>query len=239
MQRLLLTTALVAFASAAQAQLFTGGATFTITTQNSPAAGGPNSVPFDIGVPQLLDGGALSVVINVVNAVDFATTGSQWLVFSYSTPDFSALSSGGQNWSIEQVGIPLAQNANFIADFTSWTTDGQPLAQVGAIFGQTIGSNPVPGSNGNGEGTSGFVDPIAAGPAPQLGAFADPFNIVVNGLGGNIPTGFNQALEFEPASFVPPATGVPEPSTWAMLGLGFAFLGWVAMRKKKESFSAL
>ena len=32
-------------------------------------------------------------------------------------------------------------------------------------------------------------------------------------------------------------TGVPEPSTWAMLGLGFAFLGFVGLRSRKASVS--
>lgn len=40
--------------------------------------------------------------------------------------------------------------------------------------------------------------------------------------GGSI-TGFNQAME----------TGVPEPSTWAMLGIGFGFLVWVARSRTR------
>ena len=35
-------------------------------------------------------------------------------------------------------------------------------------------------------------------------------------------TGFNQSME----------TGVPEPSTWALIGLGFGFLGFVGIRKR-------
>jgi hypothetical protein len=32
-------------------------------------------------------------------------------------------------------------------------------------------------------------------------------------------------------------SGVPEPTTWAMLGIGFAFLGWAASRKAKQRFA--
>ena len=37
-------------------------------------------------------------------------------------------------------------------------------------------------------------------------------------------TGFNQAME----------TGVPEPSTWAMLIIGFAGLAWAGLRRAQE-----
>ena len=32
-------------------------------------------------------------------------------------------------------------------------------------------------------------------------------------------------------------TGVPEPSTWALMGIGFAFLGFVGLRNRKASVS--
>jgi hypothetical protein len=41
-------------------------------------------------------------------------------------------------------------------------------------------------------------------------------------------TSFTQALEFTPANFTP---GAPEPSTWAMMFLGFAGLGFLGYRK--------
>ena len=38
-------------------------------------------------------------------------------------------------------------------------------------------------------------------------------------------TGFNQSMQ----------TGVPEPSTWAMLGLGFGLLAFLGARRKRNS----
>ena len=78
-------------------------------------------------------------------------------------------------------------------------------------------ASPVPGFFGNGEGTLGFNAPFAAGPLPQLGAFADPFSVVTNALDDTQVFGFTQALEFEAQSVTP---AVPEPSTWAMLLIG-------------------
>jgi hypothetical protein len=228
-QVLLATIALGALASGASAQIFNTGVGFSVGQTNSPGDAS-DTVSFTPGL-HVLQGGALDLTISIVNDASFSTTGAQWAVFSYSTPSFDALSAGGENWSIEQVGIPLLVNTNFIGDFTQWTTEGQTIAQTGKIFGQTIMANPVPGGHGNGEGTLGFIDPIPAGPAPQLGAFADPFSIVINGLGGTVPTGFTQALEFEPAGGVTPS--IPEPSTWVMVGIGFGFMAWGAATRKR------
>lgn len=44
--------------------------------------------------------------------------------------------------------------------------------------------------------------------------------------GGSI-TGFNQSME----------TGVPEPSTWAMLGVGFGLMAWLGHRRRSARFA--
>jgi hypothetical protein len=226
MKSLLLSVGLVALASGAQAQIFNNGVGFSVGQTNSPG-NSSDTVSFTPGL-HVLQGGALNLTISVVNDPSFATTGAQWAVFDYQATD-SNLSVGTENWAINQVGIPLLVNANFIGDYTQWGS----LNQTGSIFGQTLMSSPVPGLTGNGEGTLGFIDPIPAGPAPQLGAFANPFQIVINGLGGLTPNEFTQALEFEPSSFIPP-TGVPELSTWAMMLLGFVGLGTAAFKRHKD-----
>jgi hypothetical protein len=227
MKRILLSIGLIALATGAHAQLFHNGISFPIDTTNSPGTSS-DEVIFTPGVAQSLDFGALDLIIQVVDAGG----GKEWAVFNYLTDhQGNPLSSSGLNWSIEQIGIPTAVATNFIADFTQWLNpDGAVINQTGSIFGQTLGNTPVPGFTGNGEGNSGFVTPFPAGPLPQLGALADPFQLVINGLNGVTPSGFRQALEFEAQS----PSGVPEPRTWAMMLIGFTGLGFAALKRRKQ-----
>ena len=227
MKRLLLSAGLMALASAAHAQLFTDGANFTVDLTNSPGTSS-NTVAFSPGTAVLIDGGALRVDINVEDAGG----GKEWVVFTYTTNTNAPLSQPGQNWAINQVGIPAAVPVNFIGDFTQFLNSGGiPFDQTVSIFGQTLMANPVPGFFGNGEGTLGFNAPFPAGPLPQLGAFANPFSVVTNALDDTQVFGFTQALEFEAQGVTP---GVPEASTWAMMLLGFAGLGYAGFRRTSK-----
>ena len=220
------TSLLLGLAAPAHAALFTIGATFNVDFENSPTSEN-DTATFSPGVTQLLDGGNVDLTISVVAAGG----GAEWAVFNYQTTSPTLpLSVSGQDWSINQVGIPAAVSLNFIADYTQWQgPNGANIPQTGGIFGQTLMANPVPGMTGNGEGNSGFVSPVGSGPLGNLGGFADPFDIVLNGLPASQVNGFTQALEF---SAVTPSA--PEASTWAMMVLGFAglgFMGWRGSRK--------
>ncbi len=225
--KLILTTAvLLGLSAPAHAQLFTNGAAFTIDFQNSPTSES-DTVTFSPGVTQLVDGGNVNLTMNVVAAGG----GAEWLVFNYQTISANLpLSTAGENWSINQIGIPAAVPLNFIADYTQWYgPDGTNIPQTGGIFGQTLMASPVAGLIGSGEGSSGYVDPIGVGPLPSLGAFANSFNIVLSGLPAAQVNGFTQALEFAPQ------TPVPELSTWAMMVAGFAGLGLMGWRRSREA----
>ncbi len=221
--KLIITTAiLLGLAAPAHADLFTLGADFTISYGNSPGSG-TDTVTFSPGTTQLIDGGNLALTINVVAAGG----GAEWAVFTYQTVNADLpLSTSGENWSISQTGIPAAVALNFIGDYTQWQgPDGANIPQTGGIFGQTLMASPIPGLTGSGEGTLGFVSPIGGpGPLPNLGAFADPFSIVLNGLPADQVNGFTQALEFSAQN------AAPEPSTWAMMLAGFAGLGLMSRR---------
>jgi hypothetical protein len=222
--KLIVTTAvLLGLAAPAHAALFTNGATFTIDFENSPTSEN-DTVTFSPGETQPVDGGNLDLTISVVAAGG----GAEWAVFNYQTTSPNLpLSSAGQDWSIEQIGIPAAVPLNFIADYAQWQG---PNGATGGIFGQPLMANPVPGMTGSGEGSSGFVNPVGSGPLGSLGAFADPFNIVLNGLPASQVNGFTQALEFAPAT-----AAVPEPWTWAMMFLGFAGLGFLGYRQTPKA----
>src|SRR4029077_11963272 len=65
----------------------------------------------------------------------------------------------------------------------------------------------------------------------KIAAFSasDPFSMTEGAAlvlrGGGSVTGFNQSM----------TSGVPETSTWAMLGLGFGLMGLVGFRKRKAA----
>jgi hypothetical protein len=226
--KLIITTAvLLGLAAPAHAALFTDGATFTIDFENSPTSE-TDTATFSPGVTQLLDGGNVDLTISVVAAGG----GAEWAVFNYQTvsPNLP-LSVSGEDWSINQVGMPAAVPLNFIADYSQWQgPNGANIPQTGGIFNQTLMANPVPGMTGNGEGSSGFVNPVGSGPLGSLGGFADPFDIVLNGLPAAQVNGFTQALEFSPVT-----PSAPEASTWAMMVLGFAGLGLMGWRGSRKA----
>jgi hypothetical protein len=225
MQRKLIVaaTALLGLAAPAHAQLFTNGATFTISYSNSPGSGS-DTVTFSPGTTQLIDGGNLALTMSLVAAGG----GAEWAVFTYQTVSANVpLSTSGQNWSINQVGLPAAVPVSLIGDYTQWYgSDGANIPQTGGIFGQTLMSNPIPGMTGSGEGTLGYNAPLGSGPLASLGAFASPFDIVLNGLPAAQVNGFTQGLEFAATT---PAT--PEPATWAMMLAGFAGLAFLGYRQ--------
>jgi hypothetical protein len=226
--KLIVTTAvLLGLAAPAHAELFTIGANFTIDLTNSPTSEN-DTVTLTPGVTQVIDGGNVDLTISLVAAGG----GKEWVVLNYQTVVAGApLSVAGDDWSINP-SLPAAVPLNFIGDYTQWQgADGLNIPQTGRIFGQTLMASPIAGVTGSGEGTLGFVDPIGGpGPLPALGAFADPFSIVLNGLPAAQVSGFTAALEFSP---VTPA--VPEPSTWAMMLAGFAGLGLMGWRGSRKT----
>jgi len=207
----------------ASAGLFTPGGTFTVDASSSPDSF-DETATLTNGISQSLDGGALNLVVSIVPAGG----GDQWLVFDYNTSSGSPLSQAGDDWSVYEVGLQAPHSVNFIAAYAQFSISGVAQTPTGNIFGgYSIESNPVPGFTGNGFGASGF-SAIFDSPLPSLGTYISPWAYLgatgINYAGVN---GYEEALEFAP-------TAVPESSTWAMMLLGFAgvgFAGWRASRR--------
>jgi hypothetical protein len=204
--------------------LFVTGSTYQVQATNSPDTFS-NTVNLAAG-NQLIDGGAVNLNISIVPT----TGGAEWLAFTYSTVSGGPISQPGSDFSVNPVGLDFAQPLNFIASYFQFDNNGTSLVPTSPTFGGfAIVSNPVPGESGTGDGANGFVSPFPAGPAPGLGSFIDPFGQISNqGIDPTQVTGFEEALEF-----VPQVAAVPEPSTWAMMILGFCGLGFMAYRRKQ------
>ena len=72
--------------------------------------------------------------------------GKEWVVFTYTTNTNAPLSQPGQNWAINQVGIPAAVPVNFIGDFTQFLNSGGiPFDQTVSIFSADADGQPGAG----------------------------------------------------------------------------------------------
>ena len=123
-------------------------------------------------------------------------------------------------------GTEQAFNFSPFGGFTPVAGPTSDLASIlsgpGLLSGINMDTNPA--------------DAFPAGPLPSLGTFINPFSqlngdLVNQGTAGQI-TSYTDALEFTPANFTP---GAPEPSTWAMMVLGFAGLGFLGYRKSVKA----
>jgi hypothetical protein len=231
--KLAVITALLVFPTTQAADadpLFVTGTSFTVNGTNSPD-NFSSTATLTSGMTSALDNGALNVLVSIVPA----SGGAEWVVFDYTTPTGGALSSANVNWALNEVGVQLAQPAFLQQGFVQFTQNGTALTPTSGIFpGFSIVSNPVPGGTGMGVLGTGSTA-FAAGPLPSLGSSLSPFG-QLSGDGIN-PVNVNDYKEA--LLFAPQVAPVPEPSTWAMLLLGFAGIGFMTYRRKsKPAFMA-
>jgi hypothetical protein len=241
--KLIVTTAtLLALAAPAHAQLFTPDGAFTVTSGGTPGVGGSDAATLTPGSAMTLTNAGLTLTVSMVAGTD--RPGSEWLVFQYTSDGPISPSQG--NWTINPVGLPANQSVFLIRGFSQFDESGTEQAFNFSPFG---GFSPVaaptsdlasilsgPGLLSGVNMDTNPADAFPAGPLPSLGTFINPFSqlngdLVNQGTASDI-TSFTQALEFTPASFTP---GAPEPSTWAMMVLGFAGLGFLGYRKTAKA----
>jgi hypothetical protein len=80
---------------------------------------------------------------------------------------------------------------------------------------------------------SGLTTPVPAGPiSPAFFTFLDPFGQIASDLANPNATINDYLLAVE---FAPQVAPVPEPSTWAMMILGFFGVGFMAYRRKQTT----
>jgi PEP-CTERM motif len=112
-------------------------------------------------------------------------------------------------------GIGSSGTLSFFADAANGQPAGSGLATPGTLldaFTDIVDDSP---DSFAGTHDSAFV---ANGPFSMTEA------VSLTMVAGSNITGFNQAMQ----------TTVPEPSTWAMLGLGFGFMAFAGMKRRKN-----
>jgi hypothetical protein len=244
--KLIITTAvLLGLAAPAHAQLFTPNGAYTVTSGGTPGVGGSDAATLTPGSAMTLTNAGLTLTVSMVAGTD--RPGSEWLVFQYTSDGPISPSQG--NWTINPVGLPANQSMFLIRGFSQFDESGTEQAFNFSPFGSFSPSAAPPSdltSILSGPGLLSGVnmdmnpaDAFPAGPLPSLGTFLNPFSQLNGALSGGPTasdiTSFTQALEFTPASFTPSA---PEPSTWAMMLLGFAGLGFLGYRRAREPRAA-
>jgi hypothetical protein len=241
--KLIVTTALLlGLAAPAHAQLFTPDGAFTVTSGGTPGVGGSDSATLTPGSAMTLTDAGLSLTVSIVAGTD--RPGAEWLVFQYTSD--GAISPSLGDWTVNEVGLPSTQPTFLIHVFGQFDESGTEQAFNFSPFG---GYTPTaappsdlasilsgPGLVGGLNTDTNPADAFPAGPLPSLGTFINPFSqlngdLVNEGTADQI-TSYTQALEFAPASFTP---GTPEPSTWAMMLLGFAGLGFLGYRQTAKA----
>lgn len=241
--KLIITTAvLLGLAAPAHAQLFTPNGAFTVTSGGTPGVGGSDAATLTPGSAMTLTNAGLSLTISLAAGTD--RPGSEWLVFQYTSD--GAISPSLGDWNVNEVGLVANQALYLVRGFLQFDESGTEQAFNYSPFGNyspaaapasdlaSILSGPGLLSGVN-EDTNP-ADAFPAGPLPSLGTYLNPFSqldgaLANEGTSDQI-TSYTEALEFTPANFAP---GTPEPSTWAMMLLGFAGLGFLGYRQTAKA----
>jgi hypothetical protein len=141
------------------------------------------------------------------------------------TPNFNGVVTGASpNNGYVIVGLAVFNYTGTVIEYTIPTTGFYYVAAVGAQGG---GSEFQTGGYGAGVGGSVLLDTGTELDIVVGGAGLTNFISTLNGGGGG------GSFVWDPTA-VPPQPGVPEPSTWAMMLLGFAGLGYAGYRQSKR-----
>lgn len=149
--------------------------------------------------------------------------------FSISQMSFTAHSSdpsgllnfdvpfGGYNYSTGYVGVRFGADGKLGGDDDILITSGPNTQLVDALFGRGSGNSLAAVCHGcNLADQQAAIDALAAYPGSPF-TFTGTYTVVEDSASGT----FNIA-------------NVPEPSTWAMMVLGFAGMGFMAYRRKSK-----
>jgi hypothetical protein len=239
---------LMALATTAYAQDFIVDSTFNVVGTATPGDVNAPTVLTTTGIAHFITSNNQGLALQINQALSFTHPGGEWLVFSYNAAP-NILSPNQGNWSLNEVGLDAGFKLDIWRGFVQFYVNGQfdvigtPVAFNSSPFGNFAPASAPPSDlasilSGPGLFAAGPTVPTSVGgpgPLGSLGSFIDPFSLLDSHLAGGVTadtiTGYTEALEFSPAGSVGPS--IPEPSTWAMMALGFGFLGFLGYRKTR------
>jgi PEP-CTERM motif len=173
----------------------------------------------------------------------------------------NTFSVGTDSWTLVSgvAGIAIGSTTNVSADPLGMTnpymsveaggeeqvTFATPQTSISIYWGSIDAAEPGTASAGNensfGITVDGFTltgaDLVAMGD-DGAGSLTDPKGnvlVTITGLAAFSTATFSSTRNAFEFSLVTPGSSVPEPSTWAMMGIGFAALGYAAFRRNSKS----
>ena len=217
----------LAFACVAQASIIPTGSTLNLYLTNfAGCADAECTSNLTFGSTNTINNGA---VTETTSEVSTGPTGA-WDIFSFTTTDGSPIAGDiNGNWQIE-MDYTLSAAVNFDQVVDQWVVGGSPVTPTGSIGSICCASSTNPILPGGAFYNSGFSGALPAGLFTSWDQiFVDPYSFVTS---GGIPT---DADEFQFALHFTLQSPVPEPSTWALMLLGFAGLGAIGFSRRRAA----
>jgi hypothetical protein len=208
----------------AKAELLNFGSTYTLAADDLAGGSFSQTVTLSSAAQSIGSG------LRITETTTLLSGGAEFAEFFITTvtggPIFASQTA---NFNLTATGIQLlspAVSSNYYVDATTVGVASSPLT-AGSGFGAE--SNPNSGSQGAGRDALFFNGFVPGPPSTTTGInmFSDPAGFMGTlGVDTVNANGFFFGVELSPA--------VPEPSTWAMMILGFAGIGFMAYRRKAK-----
>jgi hypothetical protein len=217
-------------AGQARAEFLNFGTTYTVNWNfgDVPGNSTPNTATVTLSSSQQTFGGGNYLITEHTTPIG---GGAEYVEFFFSTETGAPLISNGNNgFSVDFPAFQLTGPAIGSNPYFDFAKNGVPNTGITSSGGIGVEANPNPGSVGAGLPAFFFPGNVPSPPANAVffAQFQFPFNVEAAAFKQDPSSnGYFFGLELRPPA-------VPESSTWAMMLLGFAGLGWLAHVRRRK-----